>query len=1150
MILRFRALFVSTLFVISLFSLNHAFANKSNLDSVETEVSKAEPEPWVVAYEVPEMPSEHLSSVSNGLVYKLVESQVKWLPDGYAYYGRYAYQITDRSGLEEGSKISVEFDPTDTEISFNYIRINRDGEVQDRLPDSNISVLRQEQELDTDIIDGEMTALVVLDDVRKGDVIDYAVSGRVKHKLWPGEYFRSFSLGWSVPVGASRFRLIWPEDKPLFIKNFLTGINPSVDQQEGQKIYSWLVTNPEPKPGEDGTPDWVPVWPSVELSTFEDWQEIQKWAEPYYDIDSEVPDHFKQKIQSIKKSWRKPKDRMTEALRLVQDNIRYVGVEIGLGSHVPRAPMEVVQRGYGDCKDKSVLLVAVLDELGIKAWPALVSNNQGPALPDRLPSPYAFNHAIVKVKIGKDTFWLDPTWSYQGGRGDTIDQPSYAYGLPIGGKRLGLEPMPIDSPEQATLDAHEEFTLNREEEPALGISVSAIYRSYSADSERRNIAAQSIEDYQRSYLDYYNGFFDGVQIENPVTIEDDLDSNTVTVRASFTLGKEAAEKLELWKEMKLSAWAVSGWFYELNQTNRRTDLLMPYLLNRSHRITINMPGYRPSGMGPVERKIEGGVYRRWFTPNNGKLQIDFEVVNGSRSVPPEQAPQAIKFAEDIRLNSHLTLYPEKIPQSYAGVFNVREEDLAPYKNQFVEMLGYINNEENVPALKIANELVKQAQEPNRIRGLFQTMRGEILIDLNRKSSALTAFEEALPLYPDTTQTYFTMAELYRVHGEVEKEIDVLSQLAEQNPEKINDLDGSWVKGLNRVAIVDDKATLFERLALALMRAGYKSDSAWGDNWLYVKAINAIVASSEDAAEPDKVEISKYLQNITSPSSLLDLLISKKYQDIWPLVEARAGKNLRLAIDRNVDVLQQAYENDSKNYDKLTAYVDGLTKAGRLKDAVSIAEPYVDDWDSIEAEAEDAFWLADAYARDLDEMGKHKEAVAVLRRISELPVSDFPSSVNMRINYAHILLRRGKFNEALAVANKIERRAASAYGQMFIDEARVCSLFNTSRQEDARTVILEMEKMKSENILAYAGALACVSDAEKLEQVIIESLEDESLRRSTMLRFIEAKRSNKVGIFGRKMTKRIDDVLSRSRIQSIFSKYGRVVKVDSDYHRWY
>ena len=60
-------------------------------------------------------------------------------------------------------------------------------------------------------------------------------------------------------------------------------------------------------------------------------------------------------------------ERARAALRLVQDQVRYVFVGLDGGNYTPASVADTWQRRYGDCKAKTVMLMALLREMGISA---------------------------------------------------------------------------------------------------------------------------------------------------------------------------------------------------------------------------------------------------------------------------------------------------------------------------------------------------------------------------------------------------------------------------------------------------------------------------------------------------------------------------------------------------------------------------------------------------------------------------------------------------------------------------------------------------------------------------------------------------------------------------------------------------------------
>jgi hypothetical protein len=82
---------------------------------------------------------------------------------------------------------------------------------------------------------------------------------------------------------------------------------------------------------------------------------------------------------------------------LASDKVRYVGLEFGTAGYQPYDCNEVWANGYGDCKDKANLLVAMLRYKGIQAWHTLLDTTSHGLVEKRSPSPHQFDHMIVAV---------------------------------------------------------------------------------------------------------------------------------------------------------------------------------------------------------------------------------------------------------------------------------------------------------------------------------------------------------------------------------------------------------------------------------------------------------------------------------------------------------------------------------------------------------------------------------------------------------------------------------------------------------------------------------------------------------------------------------------------------------------------------------
>jgi hypothetical protein len=144
-------------------------------------------------------------------------------------------------------------------------------------------------------------------------------------------------------------------------------------------------------------------WTEFFTSLNEDYEKI---------VSAGVPEKLRPWVEQAKK---KPTnvERIQFLLEKMSLEFRYFGDwRRHNGGLVPRTLAEIEKSRYGDCKDLSSLLTSMLRALGMKSNVALVRRGDNPwgDEPDyKLPGVSRFNHAIVHVQDGEESFWLDPT---------------------------------------------------------------------------------------------------------------------------------------------------------------------------------------------------------------------------------------------------------------------------------------------------------------------------------------------------------------------------------------------------------------------------------------------------------------------------------------------------------------------------------------------------------------------------------------------------------------------------------------------------------------------------------------------------------------------------------------------------------------------
>jgi hypothetical protein len=197
------------------------------------EIRRAPAPEWVTERPIPQPRDARARQVENGVYYLLLDTQVMPHAAGDTFNYRMAFQVMGREGLEQAGRLDIEFEPTFEDVVLHHVRILRDGVELDRLEGAEIQELRRETSLDSGIIDGRRTAHVEITDVRIGDIVDAAYSWERTHLLWPGHFFGYVPVHWSGPLETSHYRVHWPAERPLTIRNLGTDVAPAQSEANG-----------------------------------------------------------------------------------------------------------------------------------------------------------------------------------------------------------------------------------------------------------------------------------------------------------------------------------------------------------------------------------------------------------------------------------------------------------------------------------------------------------------------------------------------------------------------------------------------------------------------------------------------------------------------------------------------------------------------------------------------------------------------------------------------------------------------------------------------------------------------------------------------------------------------------------------------------
>ncbi|WP_187471050.1 DUF3857 domain-containing transglutaminase family protein [Luteimonas viscosa] len=447
----------------------------------------------------------------------------------------YAYEARGASLVGDAGRFQVSFNPGYQRLTIHEVRLRRDGAWQDRLSPERVSLARREDGFEQDLADGTVTALIVLDDVRPRDVVRIAYTIAGSNPVLAGQGSDWLRFGWQHPMLHARLRvLLDPGTTPRVYRENGAPREVVLDRTDAVEVV--LDAAALPLVVDDGQyPAWYQPYPLAQVSAARSWDDVVAWALPLYPVVERLPEPLEQKLAE----WARLSDRrarMTAALRLVQDDIRYFGVEMGENTHRPTPPAETWRRRYGDCKDKVYLLVSLLTRMGIRAVPALVSTARGKAVAGFAPSASVFDHVIARVEDGGEVLWLDPTITLQGGRAGEYDLSAYGAALAVTPGRARIEPIvaPRGVADRNGVTVIERY-VPQPDAREVRFGVETLYRGDLADKRRRSLASERGDELSRRYADYYRRRLGELEAVSVPTIKDDREANLLTVTEQYLL---------------------------------------------------------------------------------------------------------------------------------------------------------------------------------------------------------------------------------------------------------------------------------------------------------------------------------------------------------------------------------------------------------------------------------------------------------------------------------------------------------------------------------------------------------------------------------------------------------------------------------------
>ena len=359
------------------------------------------------------------------------------------------------------------------------------------------------------IIDGS-------DDADAGYVFGYTIVSEDRPLYFQEKWFSQDNL----PTLMSRYTLNLPSG---WKASGITFNHAPLAPQISGTSYTWELRNLPYIKHEPLSPSFQNMIPWVAVNyapdnaaqsggkSFATWTDVSRWSSGLYDTQVIVDDAVAAKAQELTANAKTELEKIRAIAGFVQ-NLQYISIDIGVGSgngYRPRPSNVVLNRGYGDCKDKANLMRALLKAIKIEAYPIAIFSGDPTFVREEWSSPAQFNHCIIAVKVSDTTDTPTVIKDAKLGRllifdatdpdtslGDLPDYLQGSYALIIAGDNGGLIKMPVTPPESNILER--KITANLTADGEVNGTIREQANGQTSSAFRQEVRRLSAPDYKKA----------------------------------------------------------------------------------------------------------------------------------------------------------------------------------------------------------------------------------------------------------------------------------------------------------------------------------------------------------------------------------------------------------------------------------------------------------------------------------------------------------------------------------------------------------------------------------------------------------------------------------------------------------------------------